>query len=206
MHSYLMEEERQDYEDGMEDVVVRPISKKAKKKDERKVCKTPGCSAKLASDDKERYHCGPCIHHQRHLPKSLRVDFGLRCERGHKLDDVGRTKQGKCLECRRMDEAEEERRQQIERANLYNDNNLGELEREGRVRLVRLEERRKELGLNRPKLSDRTGIHPSSIRRYELDPDLEEFRDVGPNRAKVIAKALHTSVAYLIGEEDGHPG
>lgn len=62
----------------------------------------------------------------------------------------------------------------------------------------RIKERRKELGLSAEEVAARMGVSPATVYRYESN----YISNMGIDKVTPIAKALHTSEAYLLGWVD----
>lgn len=59
----------------------------------------------------------------------------------------------------------------------------------------RIKERRKSLGLSAETVADRMGVSPATVYRYESS----DIMNMGIDKLKLIADALETTPAYLMG-------
>lgn len=66
---------------------------------------------------------------------------------------------------------------------------------------LRIQNRRKEIGMSADKLAELTGKSRSTIYRYEN----EEIENIPFNNLVTIARALHCSAAYLMGYDEEKP-
>ena len=62
----------------------------------------------------------------------------------------------------------------------------------------RIKSRRKELGMNAETLAAECGLAPATIYRYEKG----DIENMGIDKIRPIADALHTTAAYLMGWDD----
>ncbi len=65
----------------------------------------------------------------------------------------------------------------------------------------RIKERRKELGLSAEIIAEKIGVSPATVYRYES----ADIMNMGIDKVELIAKALCTSPAYLMGWTDEQP-
>lgn len=64
--------------------------------------------------------------------------------------------------------------------------------------LERIQNRRKDLGYSYQNLADKTGISKSTLQRYETGA----IKNIPLDKLEILANALHTNPAYLMGWED----
>ena len=65
----------------------------------------------------------------------------------------------------------------------------------------RIKDRRKELGLNAETVAEKIGVSPATIYRYES----ADILNMGIDKVELIAEALYTTPAYLMGWTDEQP-
>ena len=65
----------------------------------------------------------------------------------------------------------------------------------------RIKDRRKELGLNAETIAEKIGVSPATIYRYES----ADILNMGIDKVELIAEALYTTPAYLMGWTDEQP-
>lgn len=65
----------------------------------------------------------------------------------------------------------------------------------------RIKDRRKELGLNAEAVAEKIGVSPATIYRYES----ADILNMGIDKVELIAEALYTTPAYLMGWADEQP-
>ena len=65
----------------------------------------------------------------------------------------------------------------------------------------RIKNRRKELGLSAEQVAERMGVSPATVYRYESS----DIMNMGIDKVALIAEALYTTPAYLMGWSNEQP-